>query len=146
MNKSSSLLKVVIILVGVAVFIAMLWFPQIEGRNRNSGPIELYFNDPFLAYSYLASIPFFVGLYQGFKLVSALNKKGSFKKTAIHSLQIIKNCALISIGFIILGELILFFGEPEEDLAGIVALGIMLTFISLIVATSSSLVLRLLKK
>lgn len=50
MKKASIVfLKVVICLVGIAILTWLLWFPQVEGRNKNSDWLSLYFNDPFLA-------------------------------------------------------------------------------------------------
>jgi hypothetical protein len=57
-------LQAVIVLIGIGALALMLWEPHIEGRNAHATLFEIYFNDPFLAYAYLASIPFFVALYQ----------------------------------------------------------------------------------
>ncbi len=67
MNKSSTiLLQVVIVLIGIAALVFMLWEPHIEGRNAHATLFQIYFNDPFLVYVYIASISFFVALYQAF--------------------------------------------------------------------------------
>lgn len=70
MKRSSILfLQAVVVLIGIGVFVFMLWEPHIEGRNANATLFEIYFQDPFLAYAYTASIAFFVALYQVFKLL-----------------------------------------------------------------------------
>jgi hypothetical protein len=46
----------------------MLWEPHVEGVNAHATLFEKYFN-PFVVYAYVASIPFFVALYQAFKVL-----------------------------------------------------------------------------
>ena len=59
----------VVVLIGLGALALLLWEPHLEGRNAHATLFEIYFNDPFLAYAYGASIPFFVSLYQAFKLL-----------------------------------------------------------------------------
>lgn len=66
---STALLQGVIVLIGLGAFGFMLWEPRLEGRNSHATNFEIYFEDPFLAYAYVASIPFFVALYRAFELV-----------------------------------------------------------------------------
>ena len=77
MKRGSTIfLQALILLFGVGVFAFLLWEPHLEGRNVNATLFEIYFKDPFLAYIYLAFVPFFVGLYQGFKILGYA--RGSF--------------------------------------------------------------------
>ena len=68
-------LQAVIVLIGIGALALMLWEPHIEGRNAHATFFEIYFKDPFLAYAYLASIPFFVALYQVFKVLGYIGPK-----------------------------------------------------------------------
>ena len=65
-RSSTAFLQGVIVLMAIGALTFMLWEPHLEGRNKNSTVFEVYFKDPFLAYAYLASIPFFVALFQAF--------------------------------------------------------------------------------
>lgn len=56
-------------LIGIGALGLMLWEPHIEGRNEHVTLFEIYFKDQFLAYAYLVSVPFFVALYQAFKVL-----------------------------------------------------------------------------
>jgi hypothetical protein len=69
MKKISIFLQAVIVLIGIGAVALMLWEPHIEGRNAHATLFQIYFNDPFLAYAYIASLPFFVALYQAFKVL-----------------------------------------------------------------------------
>ena len=61
-------IQALILLLGVGVLALLLWEPQVEGRNVHATLFEIYFKDPFLAYIYLAFVPFFVGLTRAFKI------------------------------------------------------------------------------
>src|SRR6516225_2542756 len=87
-------LQAVIVLIGIGALPLMLWEPHIEGRNAHSTLFEMYFKDPFLAYAYTASIPFFVALYQAFKLLGYAGQNNVFSQEAVKALRTIKYCAL----------------------------------------------------
>src|SRR6266436_3242532 len=99
-------LQVVIALLGVGVLALLLWEPQVEGRNVNATLFEIYFKDPFLAYIYLAFVPFFVGLYQGFKILGYARRNEIFFQRSVRALRIIKYCALTTAIFILVSAII----------------------------------------
>jgi hypothetical protein len=74
-RSSTTFLQLVIVLIGIGALALMLWEPHIEGRNAHATTFQIYFNDPFLAYTYIASIPFFVALYQAFKVLGYAGQK-----------------------------------------------------------------------
>ena len=93
MKRGSTIfLQVVIALLGVGVLALLLWEPQVEGRNVNDTQFEIYFKDPFLAYIYLAFVPFFVGLYQAFKILGYARRNEIFFQRSVRALRIIKYC------------------------------------------------------
>src|SRR5256885_12843086 len=99
MRKSSTtFLQVVVVLIGVGVLALMLWEPHLEGRNAHSTLFEIYFKDPFLAWAYLASIPFFVALYQAFIVLGYVGENRVFSQAAVDALRIIKSCAFVTAG------------------------------------------------
>src|SRR3954467_3367123 len=102
MKRGSILfLKAVVVLIGIAALTFMLWEPHIEGRNAHATLFEIYFNDPFLAYAYIASIPFFVALYQAFRVVGYAGQNKIFTQEAVKALRTIKYCAISIIGFVV---------------------------------------------
>jgi hypothetical protein len=97
-------LQAVIGLIGIGALALMLWEPHIEGRNAHSTLFEIYFKDPLLAYAYLASIPFFVALYQTFKVLEYVRQNKTFSQATVKVLRTIKYCAIASIGFVTLSS------------------------------------------
>ena len=86
MKRSSTIfLQVVIVLIGIGALALMLWEPHIEGRNAHATLFEIYFKDPFLAYAYIASIPFFVALYQAFKVLGYAGQNKIFSQAVRES-------------------------------------------------------------
>lgn len=132
---STRFLKVVIILMGVAVIAIMLWFPQIEGRNKNSDSISLYFNDPFLAYIYLGTIPFFIALYQAFKLLTYIEQNRTFSQDSVNVLKNIKHCAMAIIILMAGAIAIVLKNAGDDDPAGFVAIGLVVIFSTVVIAT-----------
>lgn len=145
MNRGSILfLKAVLVLIGIGALSLMLWEPHIEGRNARATPFEIYFNDPFLAYAYIASIPFFTGLYQAFKVLGYVGQNAVFSPAAVRALRIIKYCAMATIGFVVVGEVFIMLGE-SDDRAGGVFMGILITFPSVVIAAAMAILERVLR-
>ncbi len=137
MKKSSTtFLQVVIALVGISTLVLMLWEPHLEGRNVGASLYQIYFNDPFLAYVYVASIAFFAALYQGFKLLGYIGENKVFSQGAVKALRNIKYCA-VALGVLIVGAgaYIKAFHSTGDDPAGFLAMCIVATFASIVTAS-----------
>jgi len=142
MNRGASLfLRAVLVLLGIGAVALLLWEPRIEGRNAHATLIAIYFKDPFLAYAYLASIPFFTGLYQGFKVLGYAGRGKEFSPAAVRSLRTIKYCAMALIGFVALGEVFILLNKGEDH-AGGVFMGVLISFACIVVATAMALLER----
>jgi hypothetical protein len=145
MKSSSTLfLKVVLCLIAVAVLTAMIWFPQTEGRATNLDLISIY-KDPFIIYLYIASTPFFLGLYQAFKLLNLIDANKAFSQSAVNTLKNMKLAALSLIGFIVLAMFFIRFFSHGDDPAGPTALGILASFAAAVIATAAAVFERLLQ-
>jgi hypothetical protein len=145
-RDSAIFLQAVILLLGVGVFAFLLWEPHLEGRNVNATLFEIYFKDPFLAYIYLAFDPFFVGLYQAFKILGYARRNEIFSPHAVRALRIIKYCALTTALFIVGAEAYIFiFVRGTDDVAGGVMMGAFIIFVSAIIATAAAVFERILQ-
>ena len=135
MKRSSTIfLQVVVVLIGIGALALLLWEPHIEGRNAHATLFEIYFNDPFLAWAYTASIAFFVALYQTCKLLGYIGQNKVFSQNSVRALRTIKYCANIIVGFIVAAEAYLFIVRPGDDIAGGVFMGLLIIFVSGVVA------------
>lgn len=146
MKKSSTIfLQVVVVLVGIGAIALLLWEPQIEGRNVGATTFEIYFKDPFLAYVYFSSIPMFVALYKAFRVLGYARQDKEFTETTVKALRTIKYCALAIIGFVIIAEVIIM-SNNNEDRAGGVFMGVLIAFISVVIATGAAVFERIAQK
>jgi uncharacterized membrane protein YkgB len=149
MKKSSILVfQIFTTLLGLGVLVFMLWEPHLEGVNANATTLrEIYFDDPFLAYMYVASLAFFFALYQVLKVLNLAKQDKLFSLDSARALRTIKYCALTFIAFILGAEgyLIVVQRKVEEDIAGGVAMGIFMILISGIIATTAFLLEKSLK-
>lgn len=137
-------LQVVVVLVGLGALALLLWEPQIEGRNKHATLFEVYFQDPFLAYVYVASIPFFVAVVQAFKVLGYAGRNQVISPAAVGSLRTIKRCAMAIIGFVA-GAEVMILSHTNEDRAGGVFMGIVIAFASVVVATAAAVFERILQ-
>jgi DUF2975 family protein len=143
-RSSTAFLQIVIVLIGIGALALMLWEPHIEGRNAHATVFEIYFKDPFLAYAYVASIPFFVALYQAFKVLGYAGQNKIFSQAAVNALRTMKFCALAIIGFVAVGEIFIMMGD-SDDRAGGVFMGVLITFGSIVIATAAATFERILQ-
>lgn len=139
MKKSSTIfLQVVIVLIGMGTLALLLWEPQLEGVNAHATNVEIYFKDPFLAFVYLGSIPFFVALYKAFKVLGYARQNKVFSQIAVNALRTIKHCALVIIGFVVVEEIFIMLNHGSDDATGGIMMGVFITFGSIVVATAAS--------
>lgn len=140
MKRSSTLfLQLVIVLIGFGTLALMLWEPHVEGRNAHATLFEIYFNDPFLAYAYIASIPFFVALYQAFKVLRYARENKVFSPATVKALRTIKYCAISLVSSILAAEVYIMIAMyGKDDIAGGVAMGLFLIFVFAVVGTAAA--------
>jgi len=144
MKRGSTIfLQVVIVLLGVGVLALLLWEPHVEGVNAHATLFEMYF-DPFIAYAYIGSIPFFVGLYQAFKLLGYIRRNEIFSQRSVRALRTIKYCALAIIGFVAVSVIFMIFGDRDDRPAG-VFMRILITFPSIVIGTAAAVFERILQ-
>jgi hypothetical protein len=128
MKRGSTLfLKLVLLIIAVAVIVGMIVFPQTEGHGV----------DPFIIYIYLASTPFFIGLYQAYKLLNLIDANKAFSQAAVNTLRNMKFAALSLIGFIALALIFIRFVVQGEDSAGPTMLGLCLSLAFGAIATAA---------
>ena len=137
-QRSIIFLQGVILLIGIVAIAVLIRLPMTEGRAANLDLFSIYF-DPFILYGYAVSTPFFIALYKAFKLLGHIGHNKAFSPNSVRTLRNIKYCAFTqSILIVIAGIYIRIFHHKDDDPAGFLALCIVTTFISLVIATAVS--------
>src|SRR5216110_2285169 len=143
---STVFLRAVIVLIGLGALAFLLWEPHLEGRNAHATLFEIYFRDPFLAYAYLASVAFFVALFQAFRLLGYIGQNNVFSLDSVRALRIIKYCAIALVAMIGGAVAYLFIAvRGKDDIAGGVAVGLAMIFVSVVIGTAAAVFERLLQ-
>ncbi len=142
---STVFLQAVIVLIGIVALAIMIRIPLTEGRATNLDLFSIY-SDPFILYGYAASIAFFVALYQAFKLLGYIGQNKIFSSKSVKALKSIKYSAIIlSILIVAAGLYIRIFHSKEDDPAGFLAICVVTTFVSIVVATAAAIFEKLLQ-
>jgi hypothetical protein len=134
---STTFLQLVIVLLGIGIGVLLLWEPHLEGVNANAGFFEVYL-DPFIWLIYCGAIPFYIALYQAINVLELAGKNKVFTPAAVKAMRTIKYCAIIIIGFVAAEETFIILNHGNDDAAGAVSLGVMITFGSIVVATAAA--------
>jgi hypothetical protein len=136
-RRAATILQVVTLFIGFGVVALLLWEPRIEGRNAHSTLREIYLEDPFLAYAYVGSIPFFVATCQAYRLLGWVSSRETeSSERASRAARLIRNCAYVTIGFIVVGVVILMFVGEERPPAFL--LGALATLPALLIGASAA--------
>jgi hypothetical protein len=138
-------LQGVMVLIGIVALAILIRFPLTEGRAANLDLFSIY-ADPFILYGYAASIAFFVALYKTFKLLGYIGQNKAFSSESVSSLKSIKYCAIVlSILIVMAGLYIRISHHEDDDPAGFIAICIVTTFASIVVATAAAIFEKILQ-
>ncbi|CAM3214925.1 DUF2975 domain-containing protein [Paenibacillus lupini] len=91
---STTFLKIIIFLAGIAVLALCISLPGITIKDARVHPDTAYFLIPFLVCAYGFCIALSVALYHAYKLLTCIEKNNAFSELSLKSLQIIKKCTI----------------------------------------------------
>ncbi|MBL6009990.1 DUF2975 domain-containing protein [Bacillus halotolerans] len=148
MKRGSTLfLKIAVIFIGIPVLALCIFLvPQIANFAA-----ELYPDISYLKYLvyidlYAAAIPFYFALYQAFTLLSYIDRNKAFSELSVRALKKIKYCA-ITISLLLVAGMPLFYLIAEmDDAPGIILIGLVLIFASMVIAVFAAVLQRLLQE
>jgi hypothetical protein len=151
MKRGSTLfLKIAVILMGLPVFALCLFLlPQIadeanEAAARGSDLAFVVYG--ILMIMYISAIPFYFALYQSFNLLSYIDKNQAFSELSVEALKKIKNCAIIISGLYAVALPFVFIMAEVDDAPGLVIVGMIPIFASIVIAVFAAVLQRLLQE
>ena len=86
-----------------------------------------------------------MALYQAFKVLGYAGQNKIFSQAAVKALRTIKFCAIAIIGFVVVEEIIIMLNHGNDDAAGGVFMGVLITFGSIVIATAAAVFERVLQ-
>ncbi len=143
---STIFLKLAVILMGLPVLALCIFLvPEIANYAAELFPDWAYMKYLVFIDLYASAIPFYFALYQAFKLLSYIDKNKAFSELSIKALKKIKNCA-ITISILYVAGMPLFYLLAEvDDAPGIILIGMVVIFASMVVAVFAAVLQKLLK-
>ena len=113
--------------------------------NPHAGPVY-----PYLIGAWVTTIPIFIALYQTLKLLGFIDEDKAFTSDSIKALKNIRNCALLFAALIVLGAAAVLITakiiDPTEDVTPVGVIGFIFVFISVVIATFVTVLMRLLQQ
>ncbi len=136
---STIILKGVVILIGLAVLAlcALIFFVAVISNQAD------YYR-PILIGMYLPAIPFFIALYQAFKLLNYIDSNSAFSELSVKTLEKIKYCAITISALFVLGMPYIIYAADRDDAPGVVLIGLVIVCASFVIAAFAGVLQKLL--
>ncbi|MFP7484358.1 DUF2975 domain-containing protein [Priestia filamentosa] len=148
MNKGTTFfLKIAVILMGIPVLALCIFLvPEVGSYAAELYPDMAYIKYLIFIDLYAAAIPFYIALYQAFKLLSYIDKNKAFSIISVKALKNIKYCAItISILYVV-GMPLLYLIAEKDDAPGIILIGLVIIFASMVIGVFAAVLQKLLKE
>jgi hypothetical protein len=126
MKRGSTLfLRTAVVILGLGVFgLCIIMFVGLDGEGIRNVPYLERFLTPLVLMTYLSAIPFYIALFQAFKLLNYIDKNSAFSELSTKALRNIKYCAF-TITVLYIAALPDFFRLAEaDDAPGVVIIGL----------------------
>lgn len=146
MKRGSTIfLKIAVFLIGTpALALCIFGLPWLANNPVNPDYAHILY--PILIIMYVSVIPFFVALYQAFRLLSYIDKNKAFSIISIRALKKIKYCAItISTLYVVMMPFVYLVAE-KDDAPGLIIIGMVPIFASMVIAVFSAVLQRLLQE
>jgi len=142
---STIFLKLAVILIGVLVF-TLCVFGLIWLVNNPVNPHYATILYPILLAIVVSVVPFFIALYHALKLLGYIDKNKAFSVLSVKSLNNIKHCAVTISTLYVLIMPFFYLVAEKDDAPGLIIIGMVPIFASMIIAVFVAVLQRLLKE
>lgn len=144
-QRSTLFLKIALILIGLPVLAACVFIipalSQLISSDRIGFKLAQFF---FLLGIYGSALAYYFALMKSWRLLSLIDRLQAFSQASVQALRSIKSAAVV-ISLIYFAELpILYLMAEADDAPGLILLGLIIAFASLVVAVFAAVLQRLL--
>ncbi|ADV92781.1 DUF2975 domain-containing protein [Bacillus subtilis] len=148
MNRMSTIfLKIALVLIGIPILALCIFLvPKIANYSAELFPNIAYIKYLVFIYLYVTAIPFYFALYQAFKLLSYIDKNKAFSGLSVRALKNIKYCAVTISIFYAAGMPVFYLMAEIDDAPGIIVIGLVIIFASMVIAVFAAVLQKLLKE
>lgn len=144
---STIFLKIAVILIGMPILALCIFLvPRIAKFAAELYPDMAYLKYLVLIDLYASAIPFYFALYQAFKLLSFIDKNKAFSELSVRALKKIKYCAITISSLYVAGMPLFYLMAEMDDAPGIILIGLVVIFASMVIAVFAAVLQRLLQE
>ncbi|GKV67187.1 MULTISPECIES: DUF2975 domain-containing protein [unclassified Sporosarcina] len=146
MKRGTTLiLKIAVFLIGIPVLtFCLMGLPWLIKNPANPEYANMLY--PIVIIMYISAIPYVAALYQAFRLLRYIDRNEAFSSISVRALKNIKYCAVsISILYVI-GMPFFFLLGDKDDAPGVVLIGLIIIFASMVVSVFAAVLQKLLKE
>ncbi|SES90182.1 DUF2975 domain-containing protein [Paenibacillus sp. NFR01] len=145
MERGTTLfLRLTVIIIGAAVLALCIFGLPMIGREMADHYPDWWLNT-LIAGMYVSAVPFYIALYQALRLLRYIDKQMAFSDAAVKALKIIKWCAAAICLLYAAESPVLYWMADKDDAPGILAIGLVIIFASLVIAVFAAVLQKLLK-
>lgn len=139
-RQSTIFLRIVLGLIGATVLVLCVFvLPRIIGS------IDLGGYDPILMGMYVPAIPFFIALYQAWKLLNYIDQNKAFSHSSVTTLKNIKYCGIVIAALYAAGMPLIVRVADKDNAPGVVAIALVIIFASIVIAAFAGVLKKLLQ-
>ena len=144
-HGSTLFLKLAIIVIGSPVLVlcilGLYWL-----ISNPSNPQYAYILYPIIIGIYVSAIPFYIALYNAFRLLTYIDKSKAFSQSSFKALNNIKYCAItISALYTLLMPFVYILAD-KDDAPGAIIIGMLPIFASMVISVFAAVLQRLLQE
>ena len=140
-------LKIALILIGIPILALCIFFvPGAADFAAKLYPDMAYIKYLIYILMYATALPFYLALYQAFKLLSYIDKNKAFSELSVKALKVIKYCAVTISILYITGMPLFYLIADKDDAPGIIVIGMVIIFASMVIAVFAAVLQRLLRE
>ena len=144
MKRETLFLKIVVLLMGIPILALCLFgLPSIANEAAEHYPA--YWVYPAIIGMYLAAIPFYLALYQAFKLLIYIDNNIAFSELSVKALKFIKRCGITISALYALVIPLFYLVAEEDDAPGLIFIGLAIMFAPTVIAVFAAVLEKLLQ-
>ncbi|HWL11865.1 MAG TPA: DUF2975 domain-containing protein [Ureibacillus sp.] len=138
-------LKLAVIFIGIPVLaVGILGLPWLAKNPVNPDYAHILY--PIVIGMYVSAIPFYAALYQAFRLLGYIDRSKAFSEISVKALNNIKKCAITIIIVFVLIMPFVYLLADLDDAPGLVIIGMVPIFASMVIAVFAAVLQRLLQE
>ncbi len=147
MKRGSTLfLKIAVILIGMPILALCIFGLPFLAKEAAESAKFAYVLYGIIIVMYASTIPFFVALYQAFKLLNYIDKNKAFSEISVKVLKNIKYCAITISGLYVVGMPFFYIFAELDDAPGVILVGMLFILAPMVIAVFAAVLQRLLQE